>query len=61
MLAEQQPDLKISVKQTFNIDSDLEVPAFSEKNDYVPEIDNNYILTKKPLSLFLPDLQTTKG
>ena len=47
MLAEQQPDLKISVKQTFNIDSDLEVPAFSEKNDYVPEIDNNYIFDKE--------------
>ena len=47
MLAEKQPDLKISVKQTFNIDSDLEVPAFSEKNDYVPEIDNNYIFDKE--------------
>ena len=43
MLAEQQPDLRISVKQTFNIDSDLEVPAFSEKNEYVPEIDEDYL------------------
>ena len=29
----EQPDLKISVKQTFNIDTDIEVPAFSDKND----------------------------
>ena len=36
---ESQPDLKISVKQTFNIDTDMEVKAFSKKNMYVPEID----------------------
>ena len=33
---ESQPDLKISVKQTFNIDTDMEVKAFSKKNMYVP-------------------------
>ena len=37
-----QPDIKISVKQTFGIDSNMEVDAFSKKNDYVPEIDKNY-------------------
>ena len=26
------PDIKISVKQTFGIDSNLEVDAFSQKN-----------------------------
>ena len=34
-----QPDIKISVKQTFGIDSNMEVDAFSKKSDYVPEID----------------------
>ena len=37
------PDIKISVKQTFGFDSDMEVPAFSKKNDYVPAIDPDYI------------------
>ena len=37
-----QPDIKISLKQTFGIDSDMEVNAFSEKSEYVPEIDKNY-------------------
>ena len=37
-----QPDIKLSIKQTFGIDSQMEVDAFSEKNEYVPEIDKNY-------------------
>ena len=34
-----QPDIKVSVKQTFGIDTEMEVDAFSKKNEYVPEID----------------------
>ncbi len=41
-----KPDIKLSVKQTFGIDSELEVEAFSKKNDYVPDIDKNYIFDK---------------
>ena len=41
-----KPDIKLSVKQTFGIDSDLEIEAFSKKNEYVPEIDKNYIFDK---------------
>ena len=37
-----EPDIKVSLKQTFGIDSEMEVDAFSKKNDYVPEIDKNY-------------------
>ena len=40
------PDIKISVKQTFGIDSNIEVDAFSKKNEYVPEIDKNYKFDK---------------
>ena len=36
------PSIKLSVKQTFGIDSDLEVDAFEKKNEFVPEIDKNY-------------------
>ncbi len=37
-----KPDIKLSVKQTFGIDSDMEVDAFSKKNEFVPEIDKDY-------------------
>jgi cobaltochelatase CobS len=36
------PDIKISVRDVFGIDSDLEVPAFSIGSDYVPEADETY-------------------
>ena len=41
-----EPDIKISVNQTFGIDSDMEIDAFSKKNDYVPDIDKNYKFDK---------------
>ena len=36
------PDITVSVRQTFGIDSDLEVPAFSRADDHVPDIDDAY-------------------
>jgi len=36
------PDMEVSAKQTFGIDSDIHVPAFSEANEYVPDIDGAY-------------------
>ena len=41
-----KPDIKISVKQTFGINTKMEIDAFSKKNDYVPEIDKNYMFDK---------------
>ena len=38
-LENQKPDIKISVRQTFNLDTDMEVDAFSKKNQYVPKIE----------------------
>ena len=43
---EIKPDIKVSIKQTFGIDSEMEVNAFSKKNEYVPEIDKNYKFDK---------------
>src|ERR1700676_4030285 len=34
------PDMKVSIRQLFGIDSDLEVPAFSEPDEHVPELDS---------------------
>jgi len=36
------PDIMVSVRQTFGIDSDMEVPAFSQGAEYVPDTDNTY-------------------
>ncbi|MCE2509850.1 MAG: AAA family ATPase, partial [Alphaproteobacteria bacterium] len=36
------PDIKVSVRQIFGIDSDMEVPAFSTPEEHVPEIDEAY-------------------
>jgi len=40
------PDIMVSVRQVFGVDSDLQVPAFSSRNDKVPEIDEAYIFDK---------------
>ena len=42
----QKPDIKLSVKQTFGLDSDMKVGAFSKKNEYVPKIDPDYKFDK---------------
>src|SRR3978361_1668198 len=36
------PDMKVSVRQVFGIDSDLEVPAYSEVDPHVPDVDAHY-------------------
>ncbi len=40
------PDIKLSIKQTFGIESNMEVDAFSKSSDYVPEIDKTYKFDK---------------
>ena len=37
-----KPDITKSIRELFDIDSDMEVPAFSKGNDYVPVIDKTY-------------------
>ncbi len=41
-LFDQKPDIKISVKQTFGLDTKMEIDAFAKKNEYVPKIDQDY-------------------
>ncbi|MBY0509566.1 MAG: cobaltochelatase subunit CobS [Rhodospirillaceae bacterium] len=36
------PDRQVSVKELFGIASDLKVPAFSQKSEHVPDIDEAY-------------------
>ncbi len=37
------PDMHISVRQVFGIDSDLEAPAYSERAEHVPDVDQDYL------------------
>lgn len=39
---ETRPDTKVSVRELFGIDLDLEVPAFSQNTEYVPDLDPAY-------------------
>ena len=36
------PDIEVSVRQLFGIDSDLEVPAYSKSSQHVPDVDETY-------------------
>jgi cobaltochelatase CobS len=42
----QKPDIKISVKQTFGFDSEMQINAFSKKSEYVPKVDSDYKFDK---------------
>ena len=42
-----KPNLKVSVADTFHIDSNLKVKAFRDKTDWVPEVDNSYVFDKQ--------------
>ena len=37
------PDIEVSVRQTYGLDTDMVVPAFSTGSDYVPELDESYV------------------
>ena len=36
------PDRSVSVRETFGVDSDMMVPAFSERDPHVPDVDQAY-------------------
>ncbi len=36
------PDIRVSARQVFGLDSDMEVPAFSSMTDHVPDVDDAY-------------------
>ena len=39
---EMKPDTTVRIEETFGIDKDVVIPAFSERTDYVPDLDENY-------------------
>jgi len=40
------PDTVISVREAFGFDSDMKAPAFSKKNEHVPELDPDYLFDR---------------
>ena len=38
--------MKLSVRQVFGIDSDLEVPAYSKADEHVPDLDPDYLFNR---------------
>ena len=45
--APSMPDIKISARQTFGIDTDMEVPAFSKADEHVPDLDPDYLFDRE--------------
>jgi cobaltochelatase CobS len=41
------PDTTVKVRETFGIDIDMEVPAFSERSEHVPDFDENYLFDRE--------------
>lgn len=37
-----QPDITVSARELFDVDFDMEIPAFSKRSEFVPEIDDAY-------------------
>jgi cobaltochelatase CobS len=44
--ASSVPDMTVSVRQVFGIDSDMEVPAFSQGGEHVPDFDPDYLFDR---------------
>ena len=40
------PDMKVSVKQVFGLDVDMDVPAYSASEEHVPDIDPDYVFDR---------------
>jgi len=40
--ASDMPDITVSVRQTFGLDSDMQVPAYSQAEEHVPDLDEAY-------------------
>ncbi|HEY4343784.1 MAG TPA: cobaltochelatase subunit CobS [Parvibaculum sp.] len=45
-MSQNSPDKKVNVREVFKIDVDMQVPAFSEKSEYVPDFDPDYLFDR---------------
>jgi cobaltochelatase CobS len=40
------PDMKVSVRQVFGLDVDMDVPAYSQTEEHVPDLDPDYVFDR---------------
>ena len=40
------PDISVSVRQVFGIDTDMEAPAYTTQDEHVPDIDEDYLFNR---------------
>ena len=55
------PDITVSVRQTFGIDSDMQVPAFSTTTEHVPSVDDAYRFDRDTTMAILAGFAITGG
>ena len=53
---ESKPDRKVEVREAFGIDLDLQVPAFSQPTEHVPEVDEAYRFNRETTLAILAGL-----
>jgi cobaltochelatase CobS len=41
------PDTTVSVKEVFGFESNMQVPAYSQANEYVPDLDEDYLFNRE--------------
>jgi cobaltochelatase CobS len=41
------PDIQVSARKMFTIDTDMTVPAFSERSEHVPDVDPDYLFDRE--------------
>ena len=41
------PDIRVSARKIFGIDTNLEVPAFSQRSEHVPDLDPDYLFDRQ--------------
>ena len=46
-MSTEGPDTTVKVREAFGIDTDMEVPAFSKANEYVPDFDPDYLFDRE--------------
>jgi len=49
----QTPDKMVQAREVFGIDLDMEIPAFSEKDERVPDLDPSYVFDEETTSAIL--------
>jgi len=54
------PDIQVSVRETFGIDIDMKVPAYSTASDLVPELDEDYLFNPSTTLAILAGFATDR-